>query len=57
MTPEDWMKQRVVIQVCVNIGKTPEETLEMVHTAPTHLRHSDILYTNSIGTTVMEERV
>ena len=57
MTPEDWMKQRVVIQVCVNIGKTPEETLEMVHTAPTHLRHSDILYTNSIGATVMEEKV
>ena len=47
MTPEDWMKKRAVIQFCVNLGKTPKETLEMIYTASTHLRHSDILYTNA----------
>lgn len=33
MTPEDRMKQRAVIQFCVNLGKSPVETLDMMRTA------------------------
>lgn len=33
MTPEDRLKQRAVIQFCVNLGKSPTETLDMMNMA------------------------
>ena len=57
MTPEDWIKQRAVIQFCVNLWQTPKETLDMIHTVSTKLQHADFSYTNDTSATVMEGKV
>ena len=55
MSPEEMLKQRAIIQVCVVLGHTPVQTMEVLNRSTKKLIVAwSLWYTNGISGTVKD---